>query len=202
MPRISDERRAARRAQILEAAWACFQKQGLHATSMDDIVRASGLSAGAVYSYFASKEALIFAAVTTSLGALRDLVATVLEATPPPPPEELVRRLAALVAEFTAREGYDLRRIALLGWAEAQRNEQLRETMQGFYGAFRLGLTETAGRWRDEGRLPPDAAPPEVAKLILATVLGFVVQSVLLGDVRPEDLGRGLGDLMAGDGRP
>lgn len=199
MPRISDERRAARRTQILEAAWSCFQKDGLHATSMDDIVRASGLSAGAVYSYFASKEELIFAAVTTSLGALSDLVAAVLEATPPLPPDQLVRRIAALVAEFTARESYDLRRIALLGWAEAQRNERLRETMRGYYAGFRLGLTETAVRWRDSGLLPPDAAPPAVAKLVLATVLGFVVQSALLGDVEPEDLGRGLADLMAGD---
>ena len=48
MPKISDERRAARRMQILEAAWTCFQRQGLHATTMDDIIRAAGLSAGAV----------------------------------------------------------------------------------------------------------------------------------------------------------
>ena len=46
MPKISDERRAARRKQILEAAWACFQKQGLHATTMDNIIRGAGLSAG------------------------------------------------------------------------------------------------------------------------------------------------------------
>ncbi|MGE3872078.1 MAG: TetR/AcrR family transcriptional regulator [Parvibaculaceae bacterium] len=50
MPKISDEKRLARRMQILEAAWTCFQKQGLHATTMADIINASGLSAGAVYS--------------------------------------------------------------------------------------------------------------------------------------------------------
>ena len=63
MPKISDEKRAARRIQILEAAWICFQKQGLHATTMSDIIATSGLSAGAVYSYFASKEDLILAAI-------------------------------------------------------------------------------------------------------------------------------------------
>ena len=71
MPKISDDKRAARRVQILEAAWVCFQREGLHATTMDDIIRASRLSAGAVYSYYPSKEDLILAAVTMSLSGLR-----------------------------------------------------------------------------------------------------------------------------------
>jgi AcrR family transcriptional regulator len=36
----------------------CFARQGYHATSMDDVVRESGLSVGAIYSYFPSKEEL------------------------------------------------------------------------------------------------------------------------------------------------
>ena len=65
MPKISEEAREARRTQILDAAWRCFDKEGLHATTMQDIIGASGLSAGAVYSYYKSKDDLIFAAVTT-----------------------------------------------------------------------------------------------------------------------------------------
>ncbi len=93
MPKISDERRAARRTQILEAAWTCFQRQGLHATTMDDIIRSAGLSAGAVYSYFPSKEELILAAVTGSLGGLRDLVGPILGARPLPAPDVLVTQI-------------------------------------------------------------------------------------------------------------
>lgn len=40
---------------------ACFARQGYHATSMDDVVRESGLSVGAIYSYFRSKEELFLA---------------------------------------------------------------------------------------------------------------------------------------------
>ena len=98
MPKISDERRAERRAQILDGAWSCFQRQGLHATTMDDIIRASRLSAGAVYSYFPSKEELILAAVTTSLGNLRALVEPVFEVRPLPDPEALVGEVAAIIA--------------------------------------------------------------------------------------------------------
>lgn len=192
MPKISDERRAARRAQILDGAWTCFQRQGLHATTMDDIIRASGLSAGAVYSYFPSKEELILAAVTTSLEGIAELLASTFAARPLPGPAELVRRIAAMVAGFTQRDGYDLRRIALLGWSEAQRSDRLREIMRVAYLAFRGRLAAAAEVWRADGRLPVDSDPEDVAKAMLAEILGFVAQSALLGDVEPGDLARGL----------
>ncbi|MEU6887934.1 TetR/AcrR family transcriptional regulator [Streptomyces viridosporus] len=56
----TDERNAARlsarRAQILDAATSVFADLGYHGSRMDDIVRASGLSKGAIYWYFKSKE--------------------------------------------------------------------------------------------------------------------------------------------------
>src|SRR5207302_5087033 len=58
LPKISPAQEQQRRAQILAAAMACFARQGYHATSMDDVVRESGLSVGAIYSYFPSKEDL------------------------------------------------------------------------------------------------------------------------------------------------
>src|SRR5437868_9170575 len=61
LPKISPARERQRRDQILTAAMACFARQGYHATSMDDVVRESGLSVGAIYSYFPSKEELFLA---------------------------------------------------------------------------------------------------------------------------------------------
>ena len=55
MPRVSDEHLAARRQQILDAARACFLRNGFHATSMQDVIGEAGLSVGAVYRYFKSK---------------------------------------------------------------------------------------------------------------------------------------------------
>src|SRR6266436_2908069 len=59
MPKISQARRDARQQQILDAALACFSEDGFHQTGMADIVRRSGLSHGAVYLYFQSKDDLI-----------------------------------------------------------------------------------------------------------------------------------------------
>src|ERR1700743_3468381 len=61
MPKISQAKRDARQQQILDAALACFSENGFHQTGMADIVRRSGLSHGAVYLYFQSKDDLIAA---------------------------------------------------------------------------------------------------------------------------------------------
>ncbi|HEY4057656.1 MAG TPA: TetR family transcriptional regulator [Kofleriaceae bacterium] len=46
---------------LLERALALFQKRGVEATTMRDIAKAAGMSLGAAYYYFSSKEALLFA---------------------------------------------------------------------------------------------------------------------------------------------
>lgn len=55
----SDDPGAARRAQILDAARACFARAGFHGASMQTICAAAGMSPGALYRYFKSKEAII-----------------------------------------------------------------------------------------------------------------------------------------------
>ena len=49
---------AERRAQIIQAALACFARKGYNNTTMDDIVAESGLSKGSLYWYFKSKDEL------------------------------------------------------------------------------------------------------------------------------------------------
>jgi AcrR family transcriptional regulator len=53
------ERKLQTRAAIVDAAAALFAKQGIEATSLDRIAGTIGLTKGAVYSTFASKEELI-----------------------------------------------------------------------------------------------------------------------------------------------
>lgn len=192
MPKISDEKRAARRTQILEAAWVCFQKEGLHATTMDDIIRRSGLSAGAVYSYFSSKDELIQAAVTTSLSGLSALLIPVLQVRPCPAPARLLQQIVETIDAFTSREGYDLKRVALLGWAEAQRSEQLRLVMSTFYLSFRAQLEQALGAITQQ---EADLSVKDSAKAMLALIAGFVVQDALLHDVEPVQLSNGLSEL-------
>jgi len=55
--------RVGTRGRILEAALEVFARKGYHGASVDDIVRASGTSKGAVYHHFPNKEAVFLALV-------------------------------------------------------------------------------------------------------------------------------------------
>jgi AcrR family transcriptional regulator len=59
--REGERKSEATRRHLLERALALFQERGVDATTMRDIAAAAGLSLGAAYYYFPSKEALIFA---------------------------------------------------------------------------------------------------------------------------------------------
>src|SRR5260221_12602324 len=61
MPKTSAAAKEARRTQILDAAVRCFARTGYYATTIEDVVRETGLSRGALYLYFPSKEALYLA---------------------------------------------------------------------------------------------------------------------------------------------
>ena len=59
MPKVTEAYRDARRDEIAAAALRCFAAKGFHRTSMADIIAESGLSAGAIYGHYESKEALL-----------------------------------------------------------------------------------------------------------------------------------------------
>jgi AcrR family transcriptional regulator len=61
MPKVSQQHLDARRQQIVAAARTRFARHGFAGTSMTDIIVESGLSNGAIYRYFTSKEQIIAA---------------------------------------------------------------------------------------------------------------------------------------------
>jgi AcrR family transcriptional regulator len=71
------EKARHRRRQVLDAASACFARSGFHGASMAEISKAAGMSAGHIYNYFDSKDAIIAAFVEENVervtALLRDL---------------------------------------------------------------------------------------------------------------------------------
>ena len=76
MPRLTDATKAARRAQIIEAAIDCFLERGYTNTSMSDIIKASGLSSGSIYSHFSGKEDILISAINERLNSVKELYDT------------------------------------------------------------------------------------------------------------------------------
>lgn len=76
MPRLTDATKAARRAQIIEAAISCFLEKGYTNTAMSDIIKASGLSSGSIYSHFSGKEDILISAINERLNSVKELYDT------------------------------------------------------------------------------------------------------------------------------
>lgn len=59
MPKVSPEKIQLRKQEILDKAFEIFCAKGYSQTSMDDIVRYSGISKGGIYTHFKSKEEIL-----------------------------------------------------------------------------------------------------------------------------------------------
>ena len=60
-PIVSEEYKEKKRQEILQSAHVCFAEKGFEAATVDDIVARSGLSKGAIYNYFKSKDEIYLA---------------------------------------------------------------------------------------------------------------------------------------------
>jgi AcrR family transcriptional regulator len=66
---------AQRREQLLETATAVFADNGYHATSMNDVAEAAGVTKPVLYQHFASKRELFIELLTAIGDELRDTIA-------------------------------------------------------------------------------------------------------------------------------
>ena len=65
------------RARILDAAQRCFVESGFHAATMAKIAETAGMSAGLIYRYFESKNAIVLAIIERLSAAPFSLLARV-----------------------------------------------------------------------------------------------------------------------------
>ncbi len=68
-PKVTAEKKKLILDTIVSAAETLFGNKGYHGTSMDDIVKESGYSKGAIYGHFDSKEQLFLAVLDRQTGA-------------------------------------------------------------------------------------------------------------------------------------
>lgn len=73
MPKISEERRTERREQILAGARRCFAEHGYEGATVVRLETATGLSRGAIFNYFGSKEDLFIELAVRDAARMSDL---------------------------------------------------------------------------------------------------------------------------------
>ena len=74
MPRVVPEYKEEARSRIMETASQVFAEKGYRQATMDDVAKKLGVSKGALYLYFASKEELFEAICRTAPLAFKDIL--------------------------------------------------------------------------------------------------------------------------------
>lgn len=179
MPKVTPQYRDARRDQILSAARRCFLRDGFHATSMQDLFAEAGLSSGAVYGYFPSKDDVIIAIAEENVRHVVAMIHEVAGREPGRPVGTVLADIFTLVRAKDAEEG--LAGLAVLAWSEALRNPVLASRFADLFAQIRADLTEIAGRHQDAGNLPRDVPAESLASVFLSIVPGYILQLATLG---------------------
>ena len=126
---VSEERRK----QILDAAVKVFSESGFDKTRMDDIVTESGLSKGALYWYFDSKDAIITAILENIFEDEIYHLQALVDA-PGSAADRLSQLTNSTIAEF--ERVAETLPITFEFYAMALRNDVVRDAIQGYFEAY------------------------------------------------------------------
>ncbi|MCA2213868.1 TetR/AcrR family transcriptional regulator [Jidongwangia harbinensis] len=194
MPRVSEDHLIARREQILVAARTCFLRNGLHNTTMQDLIAEAGLSVGAVYRYFKSKNEIINAIAESVAGGITALLQEVSTREPAPP---LVEALSEVFDAINVQVGENGNfPLAVQVWGEATLDPAIREIVRHRYQGMREAYVTLARRAVERGELAPDTDVEAAASVLFGLIPGFALQRLFLGHPDKDTYLRGVRALL------
>ncbi len=174
MPKVSEAHRDSRKRQILDAAIECFAREGFQRSTIEEMIRESDLSAGAIYSYFQSKDDIIETLADQRHEREKRLIE---EALNRGEWSESLRILFESFGESLAKSNERKeRRLGIHLWSEALCNPRvLRLIRRGLNQPLKL-LSEAIAREQSQGRLPAALDPDASASILIALFHGLILQ--------------------------
>jgi AcrR family transcriptional regulator len=160
-----------RRAQILEAALECFATRGYHTATMDDLVRASGLSKGTLYWHFSSKEEVFLALFDRFVEEIFDAWSRL--ETEDRPSLEVLRALGEVSVDRLTSDP-----LPLGAWAEFLLQPRARERYASVLRNSRERLATLVRRGIQRGEIR-DLDPKGIAVALTAAVEGTMLQAMV-----------------------
>lgn len=157
-----------KRDEILEKTGQLLEKQGYHATGMNEIIRVSGAPKGSVYHYFPNgKEELAAVAIERSSAVFAGNIASALAERDDPAAAVVafIRALAGYVVASGYRQGGPLTAVAV---ESASTNEHLRLVCRDAYRALQQPMAD---------KLRPVYGPraERLARVIIAAIEGGII---------------------------
>ncbi|MGH7300768.1 MAG: TetR/AcrR family transcriptional regulator [Candidatus Rokuibacteriota bacterium] len=175
---------AATRDQILNAASRLIHVQGYRSTSLDDVLRESGVGKGNFYYYFKSKEELGYAIIDRIARAFveRGLGPAFADTEADP--------VAQLHGFFERVLDSQRQRNCVGGCVMGNLASELSDVHEGFrqrlaeiFVAYQAHLAEAIRRGQQSGRLRSDADASRVAQFLVAGLEGAILLSKVTRDI-------------------
>jgi AcrR family transcriptional regulator len=166
------------RERILQTAADLFHQRGVNATTVGDVLRASGTGKGQFYQHFPSREALV--------NEVLERHRAFLAAAPPIERWEDLRGWLHHYLELQRSFGY-LRGcpVGTAAYALQPDQDQARSTLRRIFDQMRQAIAAFLRTEQEAGRLRADADPRRLADFTVAGVQGAMLLGLLERGPRP-----------------
>ncbi len=163
------------RSRILKAAEECFARYGYDATGVAEICRRAGVSKGAFYHHFPSKQALFLEMLEGWLGEIEIRVRQI-RSQAENVPDGLIRMAETLEQIFRAARG----RLPLFleFWTKAAHDQAVWQATIEPYREYRAFFAEMLRQGIAEGTIKP-VDPEKAGRVIVSLAVGLVLQGLL-----------------------
>jgi TetR/AcrR family transcriptional repressor of nem operon len=174
---------AETRLRIIQAAADLFHKQGVHATSPDQVIEASNTGKGQFYHYFKNKEGLVHEVLQTHLDAIRTGSAPLnyeIESW-----QDLERWFVAhleLQKRFRMTRGCPF---GTIGNEVTENDELIRQDLSLIFEVVKNKLAAFFIKEKARGAVAPSANAEALADFCLATVQGAMLMGKIKRNSQP-----------------
>jgi AcrR family transcriptional regulator len=177
MPKVSEEYKKQKRNEILDYAVKLFAQKGFYQTTIDDIAKEAGVSKGAVYTYFSSKEEIFLALLDESTENLQKELAVNKE-------QSAEKKLTDLLDRFSASQlTEDVKQQILFqieGWLYLSREERFRPIFRERWEKFHRLLAQIIKEGQQNGEFRRDVCADDVATWFLGFHDGISFHAMMM----------------------
>jgi TetR/AcrR family transcriptional repressor of nem operon len=181
---IRSAKATATRDQILDAAARLIHLRGYHGTSLDDVLRESGVGKGNFYYYFRSKEDLGFAIIDRVVERFLELTLEPafvdLTADPLDQVRAFLDRLLDVQRQRNCVGGCPMGNLAS---ELSDVHEGFRQRLADIFERWRVMLATTLERGRESGRLRADLDAGSAAGFVVAALEGAILMAKVTKDI-------------------
>ncbi len=157
----------------MESAIRLFSARGYNKASVDEICAEAGISKGAFYHHFKSKQALFLALLDGWLKTIDDAI----EASKDKPIPETFKQMTQAFPYLFESAGENLP-IFLEFWLQASRDEKVWQASIAPYRRYHKQFSDLIRQGVEEGSFV-EVNPELTARMIISTAMGLLLQSLL-----------------------